>query len=136
VMASKGRRYVDYVKTRLDFGSKDSESSSYKAAAGAVPGRWQTVAEETGEVFEEESESEDETEEDRGIASGDLLYFMRGFGHMQANDSRWPAFDGRYASYLQFKKEWRAYRETYHSAVNDNLAASALRDKCLKGDAL
>ncbi len=91
VMASKGRRYVDYVKTRLDFGSKDSESSSYKAAAGAVPGVWQTAAEETGEVFKEESESEDETEdeteEDCGIASGDLLDFMRGFGHMQANDS-------------------------------------------------
>jgi hypothetical protein len=61
VMATKGRWYVDYVKTRLDFGSKDSESSSYKAAAGAVPGGWQTAAEETGEVFEVESESEDET---------------------------------------------------------------------------
>jgi hypothetical protein len=38
VMAKKGRRYVDHVKTRLEFGSKDSESSSYKGAAGAVPG--------------------------------------------------------------------------------------------------
>ncbi len=38
VMATKGRRYVDHVKTRLDFNSKDSESSSSKAAAGAVPG--------------------------------------------------------------------------------------------------
>ncbi len=28
------------------------------------------------------------------------------------------------------------YRETYHSAVNNDLAARALRDKCLKGDAL
>ncbi len=115
VMATKGRRYVDYVKTRLDFGSKDSESSSYKAATGAVPGGWQTAAEETGEVFEVESESEDETEEDRGKVSGDLLDFMRGFGHMQANDSGWHAFDGRYAGYPRFKKEWRAYRETYHS---------------------
>jgi hypothetical protein len=34
VMATKGRRYVDHVKTRLDFGSKDSESSSSKAAPG------------------------------------------------------------------------------------------------------
>ncbi len=98
VMATKGRRYVDHVKTRLDFGSKDSESSSYKAAAGAVPGGWQTAAEELGEVFEEEGETEDKTEEAHGIASGDLLDFMRGFGHMQANDSGWPAFDGRYAS--------------------------------------
>jgi hypothetical protein len=70
------------------------------------------------------------------VASGNLLDFMRGLGHMQANDSRWPVFDGRYASYPRFKKEWRAYRETYHSAVNDDLAARALRDKCLKGDAL
>jgi hypothetical protein len=61
---------------------------------------------------------------------------MRGFGHMQANDSGWPTFDGRYASYLRFKKEWKAYRETYHSAVNNDLAAKALKDKCVKGDAL
>jgi hypothetical protein len=33
VIATKGRRYVDHVKTRLDF-SKDSESGSSKAAAG------------------------------------------------------------------------------------------------------
>jgi hypothetical protein len=87
-------------------------------------------------VFKEESESEDEMDEAHGVGSGDLLDFMRGFGHMQANDSGWPAFDGRYASYPRFKKEWRAYRETYHSAVNNDLAARALRDKCLKGDAL
>jgi putative ubiquitin-RnfH superfamily antitoxin RatB of RatAB toxin-antitoxin module len=140
VMATKGRRYVDHVKTRLEFGSKDSESGSYKGARGAVPGRWQTAAEELGEelgeVFEEESESEDEVDGAQGVSSGDLLDFMRGFGHMQANDSGWPAFDGRYASYPRFKKEWRAYRETYHSAVNNDLAARALRDKCLKGDAL
>ncbi len=136
VMATKGRRYVDHVKTRLEFGSKDSESGSYKAAAGAVPGRWQTAAEELGEVFEEEGGSEDEGDEAHRMTSGDLLDFMRGFGHMQANDSGWPAFDGRYASYPRFKKEWRAYRETYHSAVNNDLAARALRDKCLKGDAL
>jgi hypothetical protein len=112
VMATKGRRYVDHVKTRLEFGSKDSESGSYKAATGAVPGRWQTAAEELGEVFEEESESEDEEDEAQGMTSGDLLDFTRGFGHMQANDSGWPAFDGRYAGYPRFKKEWRAYRET------------------------
>jgi hypothetical protein len=61
---------------------------------------------------------------------------MRGLGHMRANDSGWPVFDGRYASYPRFRKEWRAYRETYHSAVNNDLAARTLRDKCLKGDAL
>ncbi len=104
-MATKSRQYVDHMKTRLDFGSKDSESSSSKAAAGAVPEGWQTAAEELGEVFEDEGESEDEAEEAHDIASGDLLDFMRGFGHMQANNSGWPVFDGQYASYPQFRKE-------------------------------
>jgi hypothetical protein len=138
-IATKGRRYVDHVKTRLDF-SKDSEWGSSKAAAGAAPGGWQTATEELGEVFEEDSESDDESEDEAertaGVAPRDLLDFMRGFGQMQANVSGWPVFDGRYASYPRFKKEWRAYRETYHSAVNNDLAARALRDKCLKGDAL
>jgi hypothetical protein len=107
VMATKGRRYVDHVKTHLEFGSKDSESGSYKGAMGAVSGRWQTAAEELGEVFEGESESEDEVDGVQGVSSRDLLDFMRGFGHMQANDSGWPAFDGRYASYSRFKKEWK-----------------------------
>jgi hypothetical protein len=138
-IATKGRRYVDHVKTRLDF-SKDSESGSSKAAAGAATGGWQTAAEELGEVLtesrESDDESEDEAERTMGVAHRDLLDFMRGLGQMRANDSGWPAFDGRYASYPRFKKEWKAYRETYHSAVNNDLAARALRDRCLKGDAL
>jgi hypothetical protein len=134
MMAQKGRQYVDHVKTQLEFASKDSESSSYKGATGggAAPGRWQTAAEELGE----EDDSEDEAEETYGAGSGGLLDIMRRLGHMQANDSGWPTFDGRYASYPRFKKEWKAYRETYHSAVNDNLAAKALRDKCIQGDPL
>ncbi len=76
VIAKKGRRYVDHVKTRLEFGSKDSELSSYKGATGAVPGRWQTAAEELGE----ESESEDELGGPQGASSGDLLDIMRGSG--------------------------------------------------------
>jgi hypothetical protein len=140
-IATRGRRYVDHVKTRLDF-SKDLESGSSKAVAGAATGGCQTAAEELGEVLTESSESddepegEDETEKTTGVAPRDLLDFMRGFGHMQAKDSGWPVFDGRYASYPRFKKEWKAYRETYHYAVNSDLAARALRDKCLKGDAL
>jgi hypothetical protein len=66
VIAKKGRRYVDLVKTCLDFGSKHSESSSSRAAAGAAPGGWQTAAEELGEVFEGEGESEEEVEETPG----------------------------------------------------------------------
>jgi hypothetical protein len=114
---------VDHVKTRLEFISKDSESGSYKEVVGegAAPGRWQMAAEEIGE--------EDEEEGPYGASSGGLLNIMRGLGHMQAND-------GRYASYPRFKKEWKAYRETYHSAVNNDLAAKALRDKCIQGDAL
>jgi hypothetical protein len=95
VMATKGRRYMDQVKTRLEFGSKDSESSSYKGAAGVIPAKWQTAAEELGEVFEEPgNKSEGEADEGQGVSSGDLLDFMRGFGHMQTNDSGWPVFDG------------------------------------------
>ncbi len=134
--ATKGRRYVDHVKTRLDF-SKDSESGSSKAATGAAT--WGGANRSRG-AWAESSESDDELEDvaerTAGVASRDLLDFMRGFGQMRANDSGWPVFDGRYASYPRFKKEWKAYQETYHSAVNNDLAARALRDKCLKGDAL
>ncbi len=63
VIATKGRRYVDHVKTHLDF-SKDSESDSSKAAMVAAPGGWQTAAEELGEVFEEGSESEGESDDE------------------------------------------------------------------------
>jgi hypothetical protein len=100
VIAKKGRQYVDHVKTQLKFGSKDSESSSYKGATGAVPGQWQTAAEELGE----ESESEDKAGGPHEVSSGDLLDFMCGFEHMQANDSGWPTFDGQYASYPRFKR--------------------------------
>jgi hypothetical protein len=152
-VAAKGRRYVDHVRARLDF-SKDSESSGSRAAAGAAPGGWQTAAEEIGEAIEEEfgeetegpgrptggfeagDEPERETPGVRDAAPRYLVEFMRSFGQMRANDSGWPAFDGPYVSYPRFKKEWRAYRQTYHSAVSDDLAARTLRDKCLQGDAL
>jgi hypothetical protein len=85
MMAKRGRQYVDHVKTRLEFISKDSESGSYKEATGegAAPGWWQTAAEELWE----EDESEDEEEGPYGASSGGLLDIMRGLGHMQANDS-------------------------------------------------
>ncbi len=79
---------------------------------------------------------EDEAAGTRGAAPRYLMDFMRSFGQMRANDSGWPTFDGRYVSYPRFKKEWGAYRQTYHSAVSDDLAARTLRDKCLQGDAL
>ncbi len=65
-----------------------------------------------------------------------LVNVLRGWGQLKANDSGRPTFDGRYASYPRFKREWIAYRETYHSVVNDDLVAKTLREKCVKGDAL
>ncbi len=62
-IAMRGRRYVDHVKTRLDF-SKDSESGSSKAAVGVAPGGWQTAAEELGEAPAEAVESDDESEDE------------------------------------------------------------------------
>jgi hypothetical protein len=79
---------------------------------------------------------EDETAGTRRAAPRYLVDFMRSFGQMRANDSGWPTFDGRYVSYSRFKKEWEAYRLTYHSVVSDDLAARTLRYKCLQGDAL
>ncbi len=132
-VAAKGRRYVDHVRARLDF-SKDSESSGSRAAAGAAPGGWRTAAEELGEELEEELGEEDREPERAatgsaiggepgegatrtgGTGSRYLVEFMRSFGQMRANDSGWPTFDGRFVSYPRFKREWGAYRQTYHSA--------------------
>jgi hypothetical protein len=65
-----------------------------------------------------------------------LAALLRGWVQLKVNDSEWPTFDDRYAKYPRFKREWAAYRETYHSVVNDDLAAKTLREKCVKGDAL
>jgi hypothetical protein len=152
-VAAKGRRYVDHVRARLDF-SKDSESSGSRVATGVAPGGWRTAAEELGEelgeVFGEEAEDVErpagdfkaggtlgeDTAGTGGAAPRYLMEFMRSFGQMRANDNGWPTFNGRYVSYPRFKKEWVAYRLTYHSAVSDDLAARTLRDKCLQGEAL
>jgi hypothetical protein len=125
-VAAKGRRYVDYVRARLDF-SKDLESSGSRAATGVAPGGWQTAAEELGEELREEFEEEaedvgrsagnfeasDAPERDNtgtgGAAPRYLMEFMRSFGQMQANDNGWPTFNGRYVNYPRFKKEWVAY---------------------------
>jgi hypothetical protein len=46
-----------------------------------------------------------------------------------------PYIDGKFINYPRFKKEWIAYRETYHAIVSDDLAAKNLGEKCVKGDA-
>ncbi len=76
------------------------------------------------------------TEGDSAPVADDLAALLRGWGQLRANDNGWPTFDGRYANYPRFKREWSAYRETYHFVVNDDLAAKTLREKCVKGDDL
>jgi hypothetical protein len=129
-MAEKGKRYVDHVRARLEFISTDSESGSYKGPTGkgAAPSQWRSAAEELGD---EDKEAEPSKAGPEGLAS-----VLRGWGQLKANDSGWLTFDGRYASYPRFKREWTAHRETYHSEVNDDLVAKVLREKCIKGDAL
>ncbi len=50
---------------------------------------------------------------------------------VQANDSRWPVFNGRYVEYPRFRKEWWAYRQTYHGHVRVELVSRALKEKSL-----
>ncbi len=139
---------MDHVRARLDF-SKDSESSGSRAAVGAASGGWQTAAEELGEELEEENEEQEEPATEPGedqeptgeaarareAAPRYLIEFIRSCSQMRANDSGWPTFDGQYVSYPRFKREWRAYWQTYHVGMGEDLAARTLRDKCLQGDA-
>jgi hypothetical protein len=52
-------------------------------------------------------------------AGGELSTLMRGVMNAQANDSGWPTFSGKYVEYPRFRKEWWAYRQTYHGHVRD-----------------
>jgi hypothetical protein len=47
----------------------------------------------------------------------------------QANDSGWPTFSGRYVEYPRFRKEWWAYRQTYHGHVRDKLVCRSLKER-------
>jgi hypothetical protein len=49
----------------------------------------------------------------------------------QANDSGWPVFNGKYIEYPRFRKEWWAYRQTYHGHVRDELVCRTLKEKSL-----
>jgi hypothetical protein len=61
----------------------------------------------------------------------DLIQCLSG---MQANDSRWPVFTGKYIEYPRFRKEWWAYWRTYHGHVRDKMVIRALKEKCLMGN--
>jgi hypothetical protein len=64
-------------------------------------------------------------------AGGELANLMRGLLGAQANDSGWPTFSKKYAEYPRFRKEWGAYRQTYHGHVRDELVCRSLKEKSL-----
>jgi hypothetical protein len=60
---------------------------------------------------------------------GELANLMRGLMGAQANDNGWPTFSGKYVEYPCFRKEWWAYRQTYHRSCE--LACHSLKEKSL-----
>jgi hypothetical protein len=62
---------------------------------------------------------------------GELSALMRGMMNAQANDSTWPTFSGKYVEYPRFRKEWWAYRQTYHGHVRDELVCRSLNEQSL-----
>ncbi len=61
-------------------------------------------------------------------AGGELLTLMRGMMNAQANDSGWPTLSGKYVEYPRFRKEWWAYRQTYHGHMRDELVCRSLKE--------
>jgi hypothetical protein len=47
-------------------------------------------------------------------------------GGVQANDAGWSCFEGKNVAYPCFRKEWWAYRRSYHARVRLELV-----EKCL-----
>jgi hypothetical protein len=66
-----------------------------------------------------------------GRASSELTSLMQGLMGAQANDSVWPTFSGRYVEYPRFRKEWWAYRQTYHGHVRDELVCRSLKERSM-----
>jgi hypothetical protein len=62
---------------------------------------------------------------------GDIANLMRGLVGAQANNGGWPTFSGKYVEYSRFRKEWWAYRQTYHRHVRDELVCRSLKEKSL-----
>jgi hypothetical protein len=61
----------------------------------------------------------------------DVANLVRGLVGAQANDGGWPTFSGKYVEYPRFRKEWWAYRQTYHGHVSDELVCRSLKEKSL-----
>jgi hypothetical protein len=66
-----------------------------------------------------------------GGAGSELTALMQGLMGAQANDSGWPTFSGKYVEYPRFRKEWWAYRQTYHGHVRDKLVCRSLKERSL-----
>jgi hypothetical protein len=66
-----------------------------------------------------------------GGVGNELTALMQGLMGAQANDSGWPTFSGKYVEYPRFRKEWWAYRQTYHRHVRDELVCRSLKEKSL-----
>jgi hypothetical protein len=62
---------------------------------------------------------------------GDVATLVRGLVGAQANVGGWPTFSGKYVEYPSFRKEWWAYRQTYHGHVKDELVCRSLKEKSL-----
>ncbi len=62
---------------------------------------------------------------------GELSALMRGMMNAQANDKGWPTFSGKFVEYPRFRREWWAYRQTYHGHVRDELVCRCLKEKSL-----
>jgi hypothetical protein len=119
-IAGEGKCRLGNVWARLEFRSADSKAGSSKGPVGPV-----MEAGYGNHLPMEAPETGRRMGEGNSPAADDLAILLRGWGQLRANDNGWPTFDGRYASYPRFKREWAAYRETYHSMVNDDLAAIA-----------
>jgi hypothetical protein len=66
-----------------------------------------------------------------GEEEGELSALMRDMMNAQANDNGWPTFSGKFVEYPRFRKEWWAYRQTYHGHVRDELVCRSLKEKSL-----
>jgi hypothetical protein len=62
---------------------------------------------------------------------GDMATLMRRLLGAQANNGGWPTFSGKYVEYPRFRKEWWAYRQTYHGHIRDELVCRSLKGKSL-----
>jgi hypothetical protein len=66
-----------------------------------------------------------------GEEEGELSTMMSSMMNAQANDNGWPTFSGKFVEYPRFRKEWWAYRQTYHGHVRDELVCRSLKEKSL-----